>query len=241
MENIEKGDLITTGKAKSLYSSNEEDYLIMHYRDDTSAFDGKKIESLEGKGTINNKFNAFIMEYLEKEGIATHFEKLLSETDSLVKKLEMAPVECVVRNVAAGSICKRLGLEEGIDLNPPTFEFFYKDDELGDPMINEYHIKSFGWATEEQVEQMQEKTFLVNDALKRLFSNAGMILVDYKLEFGSFKGELLLGDEFTPDGCRVWDVETREKLDKDRFRQGLGDVVESYHQVADRLGMNIET
>ena len=164
MENIEKGELITTGKAKSLYSSNEEDFLVMHYRDDTSAFDGKKIESLEGKGTINNKFNAFIMEYLEKEGIATHFEKLLSETDSLVKKLEMAPVECVVRNVAAGSICKRLGLEEGIDLNPPTFEFFYKDDELGDPMINEYHIKSFGWATEEQVEQMQEKTFLVNDS-----------------------------------------------------------------------------
>ena len=237
MENIEKGDLITTGKAKSLYSSNEEDYLIMHYRDDTSAFDGKKIESLEGKGTINNKFNAFIMEYLEKEGIATHFEKLLSETDSLVKKLEMAPVECVVRNVAAGSICKRLGLEEGIDLNPPTFEFFYKDDELGDPMINEYHIKSFGWATEEQVEQMQEKTFLVNDDLKRLLSNARMKLVDYKLEFGSFKGELLLGDEFTPDGCRVWDVETREKLDKDRFRQGLGDVVESYQIMAKRLGV----
>ena len=136
MENIEKGELITTGKAKSLYSTNQDDYLVMHYRDDTSAFDGKKIESLEGKGTINNKFNAFIMEYLEKEGIRTHFEELLSETDSLVKKLEMAPVECVVRNVAAGSICKRLGLEEGIDLNPPTFEFFYKDDDLVDPMIN---------------------------------------------------------------------------------------------------------
>ena len=139
---IEKGELITTGKAKSLYESNESDYLIMHYRDDTSAFDGKKIESLDGKGTINNKFNAFIMEYLEGEGIPTHFEKLISETDSLVKRLDMAPVECVVRNVAAGSICKRLGLEEGMDLNPPTFEFFYKDDDLGDPMINEYHIKS---------------------------------------------------------------------------------------------------
>jgi len=237
MENIEKGDLITTGKAKSLYSTNQDDYLVMHYRDDTSAFDGKKIESLVGKGAINNKFNAFIMEYLEKEGIPTHFEELLSETDSLVKKLEMAPVECVVRNVAAGSICKRLGLEEGIDLNPPTFEFFYKDDDLGDPMINEYHIKSFGWATIEQVDQMQEKTFQVNDALKKLFSDAEMILVDYKLEFGSFKGELLLGDEFTPDGCRVWDVETKEKLDKDRFRQGLGDVVESYQVMAKRLGV----
>lgn len=237
MENIEKGELITTGKAKSLYESNESDYLIMHYRDDTSAFDGKKIESLDGKGTINNKFNAFIMEYLEGEGIPTHFEKLLSETDSLVKKLDMAPVECVVRNVAAGSICKRLGLEEGMDLNPPTFEFFYKDDDLGDPMINEYHIKSFGWATEDQVSQMQTKTFQVNDALKKLFSEAGMILVDYKLEFGDFKGELLLGDEFTPDGCRVWDAETREKLDKDRFRQGLGDVVESYQIMAKKLGV----
>ena len=237
MTNIKKGELITTGKAKSLYASDQDDFLIMHYRDDTSAFDGKKIESLEGKGTINNKFNAFIMEYLESEGIATHFVELLSETDSLVKRLDMAPVECVVRNVAAGSICKRLGLKEGIDLNPPTFEFFYKDDDLGDPMINEYHIKSFGWATEEQVDQMQIKTFEVNTALKKLFSEAGMILVDYKLEFGDSSGELLLGDEFTPDGCRVWDVETREKLDKDRFRQGLGDVVESYQIMAKRLGV----
>ena len=237
MTNIKTGELISTGKAKSLYASDQDDFLIMHYRDDTSAFDGKKIESLEGKGTINNKFNAFIMEYLESEGIATHFVDLLSETDSLVKRLDMAPVECVVRNVAAGSICKRLGLEEGIDLNPPTFEFFYKDDDLGDPMINEYHIKSFGWATEEQVDQMQIKTFEVNTALKKLFSEAGMILVDYKLEFGDSSGELLLGDEFTPDGCRVWDVETREKLDKDRFRQGLGDVVESYQIMARRLGV----
>ena len=237
MENIKKGELITTGKAKSLYESDNTDHLIMHYRDDTSAFDGKKIESLDGKGTINNKFNAFIMEYLENQGIATHFVKLISETDSLVKRLEMAPVECVVRNVTAGSICKRLGLEEGVDLNPPTFEFFYKDDELGDPMINEYHIRSFGWATEEQVDQMQVKTFEVNTALKKLFSDAGMILVDYKLEFGDYKGNLLLGDEFTPDGCRVWDKETREKLDKDRFRQGLGDVVESYQIMAKRLGV----
>ena len=237
MENIKKGELITTGKAKSLYESDNSDHLIMHYRDDTSAFDGKKIESLDGKGTINNKFNAFIMEYLENQGIATHFVKLISETDSLVKRLEMAPVECVVRNVTAGSICKRLGLEEGVDLNPPTFEFFYKDDELGDPMINEYHIKSFGWATEEQVDQMQVKTFEVNTALKKLFSDAGMILVDYKLEFGDYKGDLLLGDEFTHDGCRVWDKETREKLDKDRFRQGLGDVVESYQIMAKRLGV----
>ena len=234
---MRKKEELYSGKAKSVFLTDDITKLILEFRDDTSAFDGEKIDQLDRKGTVNNRFNAFIMKYLEGEGISTHFEELLSETDSLVKRLEMAPVECVVRNVAAGSICKRLGLEEGMDLNPPTFEFFYKDDDLGDPMINEYHIKSFGWATEDQVEQMQVKTFEVNTALKKLFSEAGMILVDYKLEFGDFKGNLLLGDEFTPDGCRVWDAETREKLDKDRFRQNLGDVVESYQIMAKRLGV----
>ena len=210
----------------------------MHYRDDTSAFDGVKTESLSGKGEINNKFNAFIMEVLEKNGIATHFVRLLSDTDSLVKKLNMLPIECVIRNIAAGSICKRLGIEEGLDLDPPTFEFFYKDDDLHDPMINEFHIDSFGWASEDEVGQMKELTFKVNKVLKKLFLDAGMILVDYKLEFGSFDNKLLLGDEFTPDGCRVWDIDTREKLDKDRFRQDLGDVVESYHIIANKLGID---
>ncbi len=238
MVNVEKGKLINSGKAKSLYESSDPDFYIMHYRDDTSAFDGEKKESLEGKGKTNNKFNASIMQILEKEGVPTHFEKLLSDTDSLVKKLDMVPVECVVRNVTAGSICKRLGLQEGLNLDPPTFEFFYKNDELHDPMINDYHIKSFGWATEQQIEEMKQKTFEVNEILKKIFSEAGMILVDYKLEFGSFKGELFLGDEFTPDGCRVWDSETREKLDKDRFRQDLGNVVESYQTIAKKLGIN---
>ncbi len=237
MVNVEKGKLINSGKAKSLYESSDPDFYIMHYRDDTSAFDGVKKESLEGKGKTNNKFNASIMQILEKEGVSTHFEKLLSDTDSLVKKLDMVPVECVIRNVTAGSICKRLGLKEGLNLDPPTFEFFYKNDELHDPMINDYHIKSFGWATEQQIEEMKLKTFEVNEILKKIFFEAGMILVDYKLEFGSFKGELLLGDEFTPDGCRVWDSETREKLDKDRFRQDLGDVVESYNLIAKKLGI----
>ena len=238
MVNVEKGKLINSGKAKSLYESSDPDFYIMHYRDDTSAFDGVKKESLEGKGKTNNKFNASIMQILEKEGVPTHFEKLLSDTDSLVKKLDMVPVECVIRNVTAGSICKRLGLKEGLNLDPPTFEFFYKNDALHDPMINDYHIKSFGWATEQQIEEMKQKTFEVNEILKKIFSEAGMILVDYKLEFGSFKGELFLGDEFTPDGCRVWDSETREKLDKDRFRQDLGNVVESYQTIAKKLGIN---
>tara|TARA_Y100001949_G_C15973756_1_gene325142 strand:- start:1434 stop:1970 length:537 start_codon:yes stop_codon:yes gene_type:complete len=177
------------------------------------------------------------MQFLEKEGIPTHFEELLSPRESLVKRLEMIPVECVVRNVTAGSICKRLGLKEGMDLEPPTFEFFYKNDDLHDPMINDYHIISLGWANENQIMEMKKRTFEVNKVLKDLFSQSGMILVDYKLEFGSFHGEVLLGDEFTPDGCRVWDSETREKLDKDRFRQDLGDVVESYQIIAKKLGI----
>ena len=237
MDDLKKKELVNSGKAKSLYETSDKDMYILHYRNDTSAFDGKKMESLEGKGAINNKFNAFVMNHLEENGVPTHFEKQISDTESVVKKLEMTPIECVVRNITAGSICKRLGVEEGLELNPPTFEFFYKDDDLGDPMINDYHIESFGWASADQVEQMKVLTFKVNEILKKLFDDAGMILVDYKLEFGDYKGQLLLGDEFTPDGCRVWDSETKEKLDKDRFRQDLGDVVESYHIIANKLGI----
>jgi len=237
MSNLTKSELVTTGKAKSLYKTSKTGLYIMHFSDNTSAFDGEKKESLKGKGEINNKFNGFIMQLLEKEGIPTHFEKALSDTDSLVKKLNMIPVECVIRNITAGSICKRLGLKEGLELNPPTFEFFYKDDDLHDPMINDYHIIAFNWASLEQIEEMKIKTFQVNEVLKKLFLDAGMVLVDYKLEFGTYEGKLLLGDEFTPDGCRVWDSETHEKLDKDRFRQDLGDVVESYQIMAKKLGI----
>ncbi len=236
---MEKRQELYSGKAKSVYVTDDADKLILHFRNDTSAFDGEKIEQLDRKGEVNNKFNAFIMQKLAAAGIPTHFEALLSEQESVVKKLNMLPVECVVRNIAAGSICKRLGVEEGIDINPPTFEFFLKNDALHDPMINEYHIRSFGWATDEQVKQMQTLTFKVNDVLKALFLDAGLLLVDYKLEFGDYHGELVLGDEFTPDGCRLWDAETRKKLDKDRFRQGLGGVVEAYEEVAHRLGVDL--
>ena len=234
---MEKKAELCKGKAKSVYYTDDDDLLIIHYRNDTSAFDGERIEQLDRKGMVNNKFTAFIMEKLEQAGIKTHHVKLLSDEEALVKKLDMLPIECVVRNLAAGSICKRLGVEEGIDLNPPTFEFFLKNDALHDPMINEYHIRSFGWATDEDIEQMKVLTFQVNDVLKKLFADAGMLLVDYKLEFGRFKGELLLGDEFSPDGCRLWDMETRKKLDKDRFRQGLGGVIEAYEEVGNRLGI----
>ncbi len=227
------------GKAKTVYTTEDENRLILHFRNDTSAFDGQKIEQLDRKGMVNNKFNHFIMTKLEEAGIPTQLEALLSDDEALVKKLDMIPVECVVRNVAAGSITRRLGVEEGLELNPPTFEFFLKNDALHDPMVNEYHIRSFGWAKDEDIARMKELTFKVNDVLKTLFDEAGMILVDYKLEFGLFNGEIMLGDEFTPDGCRLWDKETRNKMDKDRFRQGLGSVVETYEEVANRLGVNL--
>lgn len=237
---MEKKAELYAGKAKSVYHTDDDDHLIIHFRNDTSAFDGERIEQLERKGMVNNKFTAFIMDELEKAGIKTHHVKLLSDEEAVVKKLDMLPIECVVRNISAGSICKRLGVEEGLDLNPPTFEFFLKNDALHDPMLNDYHIRSFGWATDDEIEQMKVLTFKVNDVLKKMFADAGMLLVDYKLEFGRFKGELLLGDEFSPDGCRLWDTETRKKLDKDRFRQGLGGVIEAYEEVGQRLGIKFD-
>ena len=237
---MEKREQLYSGKAKSVYTTDDADVMVLEFRDDTSAFDGKKVEQLDRKGMVNNKFNAFVMQKLEAAGIPTHFIKLLSETESAVKRLEMIPIECVVRNVAAGSICRRYGVQEGMDLNPPTFEFFLKNDALGDPMVNEYHIDSFGWATADQVARAKELTFAANDVLKAMFDQAGMVLVDYKLEFGMYKGELVLGDEFSPDGCRIWDKETRKKLDKDRFRQGLGGVIEAYEEVGRRLGITFD-
>ena len=237
---MEKRQELFTGKAKSVYATDDPDFVVLWFRNDTSAFDGKKVEQLNRKGMVNNKFNAFIMTKLAEAGIPTHFEKLLSDEECLVKKMEMIPVECVVRNIAAGSICRRLGVEEGIDLTPPTFEFFLKNDPLGDPMINESHIESFGWATKEQVEEMKQLTYKVNEVLKQLFLDGNMLLVDSKLEFGLFNGKVVLGDEFSPDGCRLWDKDTREKLDKDRFRQGLGNVVESYELVGQRLGLSFD-
>ena len=176
------------------------------------------------------------MKKLEEAGIPVHVEELLSDTECLVKKLEMVPVECVVRNVSAGSICKRYGVQEGLDLNPPTFEFFLKSDALDDPMVNDSHIVSFGWGTQEDIDTMRSLSYKINEVLKDLFDKAGLILVDYKLEFGKYNGQLILGDEFSPDGCRLWDKETRKKLDKDRFRQGLGGVIEAYEEVARRIG-----
>jgi phosphoribosylaminoimidazole-succinocarboxamide synthase len=234
---MEKREQLYAGKAKSIYKTDDPDHVIMLFRNDTSAFDGKRIEQLDRKGMVNNKFNAFIMTKLQEAGIPTHFVKLVSDTETLVKTMQMIPVECVVRNLAAGSLVRRLGVQEGMDLNPPTFELFLKNDALGDPMVNESHVQSFGWATPEQLARMKELTFKINAVLKDLFASGNMLLVDFKVEFGLHKGEVILGDEFSPDGCRLWDKDTREKLDKDRFRQNLGNVVESYEMVGQRLGL----
>lgn len=234
---MQKQQLLYKGKAKSVYETEDSDLLILHFRDDTSALNGERIEQLARKGVVNNRFNAFVMQKLADAGIETHFEKQLSDDEVLVKRLEMVPVECVVRNFAAGSLVRRLGLEEGQELSPPTYELFYKDDALGDPLVNESLSISLGWATQAQLTKMQELTFEVNEVLKKLFDDGDLMLVDFKLEFGVFHDRIVLGDEFSPDGCRIWDKTTKKKLDKDRFRQSLGDVIEGYEEVAKRIGV----
>lgn len=238
---LKKQQLRYTGKAKSLYNTDNPLYLIMEFRDDTSAFDGLKKAKLARKGQVNNHFNAFIMRHLEVAGVPTQFVALHSDTETVVKHLEMIRVESVVRNIAAGHLCSRLGVEEGIELTPPILEFFLKDDERHDPMISESTIRTFNWANDEEIAEMKALTLKVNEILKPLFAKVSLLLVDFKLEFGRFDGRLVLGDEFTPDGCRIWDAVTRQKLDKDRFRKDLGDVIESYEEVAQRLGVDLAT
>ena len=231
---------IYKGKAKTVFTTDDPRYLVMHYRDDVSAFDGVKLAKLDQKGETNNKINAYVMEKLAAAGVRTHFVRLLNERESLVKAMRMIPVECVVRNICAGSMAKRYGIAEGTRLPEPIFEFFLKSDALHDPLVNDDHIRVLGWATGMEIGEMKDLTHRVNAVLKPLFANAGIDLVDYKLEFGhpadDPHGPLVLGDEFTPDGCRLWDARTGEKLDKDRFRRDLGSVIEHYREVAKRIG-----
>jgi phosphoribosylaminoimidazole-succinocarboxamide synthase len=237
---MEKRQELYRGKAKTVYSTDDAKFLVMHYRDDVSAFDGAKLAQLQRKGETNNKFNAYIMGKLAAAGVPTHFVRVLNERESLVRAMKMIPVECVVRNVCAGSMAKRYGIEEGRRLPEPIFEFFLKSDPLHDPLVNDDHIRVLGWATQDEIDQMRRLTHKVNAVLKPLFAAGGMELVDYKLEFGhpvdDPRGQLVLGDEFTPDGCRLWDSATKEKMDKDRFRRDLGDVIEKYREVAARIG-----
>lgn len=237
---MQKQKLLYKGKAKSVFETEDSDFLVLEFRDDTSAFNGERVEQLARKGQVNNRFNAFIMQKLAEAGVETHFEKQLSDNEVLVKRLDMIPVECVVRNFAAGSLVRRLGLEEGQELSPPTYELFFKDDALGDPMVNESLSITLGWATKEQLAEMQRLTYVVNDVLAKLFDAGDLMLIDFKLEFGVYHGRIVLGDEFSPDGCRIWDKATKKKLDKDRFRQSLGDVIEAYEEVAQRIGVPLD-
>lgn len=234
---MKKLDAIYSGKSKTLYKTEDANVLICEFRDDATAFNGQKHAKLSHKGELNNAINAVVMQKLATHGIKTHFVEKLNKTESLVRSLRMIPIECVIRNIAAGNLCKRYGIEKGKILNPPTFEYFLKDDKLGDPMVNEYHIETFHWATKDELDVMKKLTFKINEVLKPWFEQNNMLLVDYKLEFGVMGTEIVLGDEFTPDGCRLWDATTKEVLDKDRFRQDLGEVIEHYEVVAKRLGV----
>ena len=225
------------GKAKSVYTTDDPEKVIVEFRNDTSAFDGEKLAKLANKGSVNNKINTFLMDYLSAEGVNTHHLECLNDTEELVKRLDMIRVECVVRNIVAGSLARRFGLEEGTELPEPIFEFFLKDDNLHDPLINASHIHVFNLASDEEVAIMKQLSLQINKLLLPLFADAGMLLVDYKLEFGRLDGNLYLGDEVTPDSCRIWDAVTKEKMDKDRFRRDLGDVIEHYQVVAERLGV----
>ena len=238
---IEKKEILYSGKAKSLYATNDPELVITEFRDDTTAFDGVKHEKLADKGEINNHISAYIMKTLVDAGIPTHFVEMLSPTECVVHRLKMIPLESVVRNVAAGSLCRRLDITSGISLNPPLYELFLKNDELHDPLVNENHAIRFGWATREQLDRMRELTFEINEVLLDLFNKAGLLLVDAKFEFGmGSDGQVYLGDEISPDSCRIWDKTTHEPLDKDRFRQDLGNVVASYKRIAELLGVATE-
>lgn len=238
---MQKRQELYHGKAKTVYATDDPRYLIMHYRDDVSAFDGVKLAKLEHKGETNNRINAHVMERLAQAGVPAHFVRLVNERESLVRAMKMIPVECVVRNIVAGSMAKRYGIEEGRRLAEPIFEFFLKSDALHDPLCNDDHIRVLGWASTDEILQMKTLTHKVNDVLKPLFAGAGIDLVDYKLEFGhpvdDPHGPVTLGDEFTPDGCRLWDAKTGEKMDKDRFRRDLGEVIAHYREVGRRIGV----
>lgn len=237
---MEKLDMLYEGKAKKIYATDDKDYFWVEYKDDATAFNGIKKGTIVDKGVINNKMSAMMFQYLEQNGVNTHFVELLSDREQIVKRLQMIPLEIVVRNIVAGSLSKRVGKEEGYRLASPVFELYYKDDALGDPMVNETHAQALGWASLEQIEAMKALAFQVNELMTKIADKAGIDLVDYKLEFGVAGGKVLLGDEISPDTCRFWDKETQEKLDKDRFRRDLGKVEEAYAEVFSRLKEAVE-
>ncbi len=232
---MQKLKQIYEGKAKKLYETENADLLIQEFKDDATAFDATKRGTIMNKGVINNKLSEKIFGLLEKAGIPTHFEKRLNDREMLVKKVKIVPIEVTIRNIVAGGMAKLLGLEEGIILKEPVLEYHYKEDKLHDPLINDYHIKALGVATEKELETIAKYSFKINEILNKFFDSKSLILVDFKLEFGRYKGKVILADEVSPDTCRLWDKTTKEKLDKDRFRRDLGNVEEAYQEVLRRV------
>ena len=233
---MQKKDFIYEGKAKQVYSTDDENLVIIHYKDDATAGNGVKKGTIKDKGIINNKITAKLFSVLEKNGIRTHFKEMLNERDQLCEKLEIVPLEVIVRNVITGSMAKRVGIADGTIPKTTIFEICYKNDEYGDPLINDYHAVAMGLATFDELKYIYETTSKINDLLKKVFDEEGITLVDFKIEFGkNRKGEILLADEITPDTCRLWDKATGKKLDKDRFRQDLGGIEEAYIEILNRL------
>lgn len=233
--NVEKKEMLYEGKAKKMFLTDDPDVIWVEYKDDATAFDGKKKGTIVGKGHLNNEISSIFFTMLKENGVKNHFLKKVSPTEQLVKKNTILPLEVIVRNVAAGSLAKRLGLAEGTPLKKTVLEYCYKNDELGDPMINDYHIAAMEWATAEQLAFIAETSLKVNEILKAYLLKRNIKIIDFKLEYGTFHGEVMLSDEISPDTCRFWDTETNEKLDKDRFRRDLGNVEDAYREILKRL------
>lgn len=232
---MENKELLYEGKAKKVYAGDTPDQVLVSYKDDATAFNGEKKGTIVGKGVVNNRMSNHLMQMLERHGIPTHFIKELSERDTLVKKVEIVPLEVIIRNKACGSFSKRYGVAEGSALANPTIEFSYKNDALGDPLINSYHALALGLATAVELERIKELAFQINECLIAYFKTIDIELVDFKLEFGRYQGEIVLADEISPDTCRLWDIHTHDRLDKDRFRRDMGNVEEAYLEVYKRL------
>jgi len=232
---MKKIEMIYEGKAKKLFTTEGKDVLIQEFKDDATAFNAQKKGTIIGKGVVNNKISAIIFKYLQKHGISTHFIKQLNERDMLIRTLEIIPIEVTIRNIVAGGMAKMLGLEEGIVLDEPVLEYHYKNDALNDPLINEYHIRALKLAVFKDLDKVKKLSFKINDLLKEFFSKRGLDLVDFKLEFGKYKSKIFLGDEISPDTCRLWEKKTGKKLDKDRFRRDMGEIEEAYREVLKRV------
>lgn len=232
---MQKGEKLYEGKAKIIYKTDDSDLVWVEYKDSATAFNGLKKGTIQDKGIYNAKISAAIFEYLEKIGVPTHQHSVINDRELVVKKVEIIPIEVVVRNKVAGSLAKRVGQPEGTELACPILEFCYKDDDLGDPMVNEYHIAAMKWATAEEMAAIKDLSAKVNAALTKFFAETGTDLIDFKLEFGRYHGQVILADEISPDTCRLWDQKTGEKLDKDRFRRDLGNVEEAYQEILKRI------